>query len=433
MYVIPSNKRKHVEKESLLQQQQQQELLADDLCIFLWEEDLGLKIKYKPSLVYEETDGELVLSRRTKVVVKYGTLTHIYIAEFADVFFLHDFLRILNKLSFTEPHTNMINNTWNWNQVWIRSRPVVLLDESFANMVIHMVRERISDINGELNNSLIFDGSGGGGRDISPLDVPLLHNTYNNSAAFFFECSSKRKQDTLLPVVIEHSGGIRVYPLTRDPTVLSFYTSVQVRDLVGSLEEAIEFIKERQRRFKLYTPISTLSPAIFATTTQATSSLTSIPPPILITNNATITTTSSTLLSMTEFSFKTTEEIVPYDYERVFTTDSSQHVWGVKEEPALPTDLMTIQNCGSICGGRHPNYKYIVVVSEAAAREHSPTLQYKGKSAIMVEDPRIFIRNDYSHSSSSSSPSSSLRYSFSDTRWAENLPAVISPTAAYGN
>jgi hypothetical protein len=212
--------------------------------------------------------------------------------------------------------------------------------------------------------------------------------------------------DTLLPLILEHHGGIRVYPLSRDKKVLNFYLRTQVDLTVTGLSEIHNFVQRRQSEYNLYS----VGEREFQT---HRSTLKQVPPPVILVNNITVTTIDNNNNKSRQLIFKQNQDVVGGEYRRHFTRDFSQHVFASKEKPTLQSDLMIAEEVSTenttttttttttnldkyqnntMVGSKQVRFRYVLQVSYNTPSNANQEFVHNGCVHHIMEDVRSITR-----------------------------------------
>jgi hypothetical protein len=365
---------------------------------FLWTEDLGLKVKSKYEASVAEKGNACKRDRYGKIV--YGTRLSLRISSYLPWEEACEAAVALNLLG-GAPAARSVDEekaaisgacSVRWKKEFVRPLAVVsflqpLLSEVVSDILgacspdtLSVVSEDAAAIPDDPRNkgrstfkmrdvplSFVGDGKDKDGDDgeffpFSLWSHPSLKSFSGAKFYLFAEPPSKpgKRCRNLLPAALEHAGGIRVYPYTREASVLNWYANVRSPcDRFLDSECALQFVAGRERAFRRATgrPLATFP------NRDDSNVLFEVPPPITFTNNVTRDpladdnddnddddddALSHGSLSLKEHfypssSFPTREDEFVYwpEFKRILVTEPSQMLDadGVTESPPLIGDF----------------------------------------------------------------------------------------------
>lgn len=356
---------------------------------FLWDLDLGFRltpsshcalvtqdgVEYPPSKTNMSASGadqprynpNFSVERRFSATIGFGTSTRYFLAQDLDC----QECKVLNELlspfetvgpsNILAEHDESLTNLWNWSQIIDRHQPIMPFDSDLVDRVLSFLRSNAAST-----------GTSSSATSTGPTPVSAERQQLSGSVTFLFgtpeACYStaalreklekrtrtgKTLPDTLLPLVMEHRTGVRVYPYTRDPTVFEFYSNTKTDVTLRDLEQASEFIAARQLEFKYYLSHHSRNAAPYATESDAKyNSLEQVPPPVCFSNNLVAHSSAPVDLDSNQlarlFAYKTrNDKIDGSEFRRIYVRDQSQYVLDVDEVPALMGDFGGGTNNGS--------------------------------------------------------------------------------------
>ena len=312
---------------------------------FLWDEDLGTKVTY--TFCLKPMSGG-VHKRMNRAILVFSTLTCKFISETMTLEKLAELVELLEPFDSrsnlqTVHEGKTLLRLWAWQHVLMRTAPVVPAGAQMCDAIMRTLTGEISTIttalttkdNNEPNTSLPNCPKSPNCEMPNPtLELVLRRvseedDTWNveplkdhAGSSFFTFLRSECSRDTLLPVIIEHSEGFRIYPYSRDPLVLEFYAKVgnssAVDRTLSTLDACLSFLLERESSSVKYTTSTLAALRCFASKDKS-NSLHHIPPPVYLRHS---------ILDPDAL-----------DFRRMYVRDQSQFSMNVSEHPVLAGDL----------------------------------------------------------------------------------------------